>query len=96
MSLRQEVVADECRCGRMSLRQDVVVAGTGRHSGGFLLRIMPPSLHPVPRLKPISSTILAVFVDETDFNSTLPLFTSKDRFRVGRRRRDILLCCSEE
>ena len=52
MSLRREVVADECRCGRMSLRQDVVVAGAGRHSGGFLLRIMPPSWHPVPACTP--------------------------------------------
>ena len=36
----------------MSLRRDFVVAGTGRHSGGFLLRIMPPSLHPVPACTP--------------------------------------------
>ena len=36
----------------MSLRQDFVVAGTGRHSGGFLLRIMPPSWHPVPACTP--------------------------------------------
>ena len=50
--MRQDVVADECLCGRMSLRQDVVVAGTGRHSGGFLLRIMPPSWHPVPACTP--------------------------------------------
>ena len=28
--MRQDVVADECLCGRMSLRQDVVVAGRGQ------------------------------------------------------------------
>ena len=36
----------------MSLRRDAVAAGTGRHSGGFLLRIMPPSWHPVPACTP--------------------------------------------
>ena len=52
MSLRKEVVADECLCGRISLWRVVVAAGTGPHSGGFLLRIMPPSWHPVPASNP--------------------------------------------
>ena len=43
MSLRKDVFAAGCCCGR---------AGTGRHSGGFLLRIMPPSWHPVPACTP--------------------------------------------
>ena len=54
-SLLQDVVVDECLCGRMLLWQDVVVAGTGRHSGGFLLRIMPPSWHPVPACTPTTA-----------------------------------------
>ena len=69
MSLRQEVFADECRCGRISLRMNVVAdecrcgreialrvttgcGGDRYHSGGFLLRIMPPSWHPVPACTP--------------------------------------------
>ena len=53
------VYAAGCCCGLMSLRKDVFAAGcccgragTGRHSGGFLLRIMPPSWHPVPACTP--------------------------------------------
>ena len=40
----------ECRCGgeRWNRRANVVAAGAGCHSGGFLLRIMPPSWQPVP------------------------------------------------
>ena len=48
----REVFEDGCRCGRMLLWRVVVAAGTGRHSGGFLLRIMPPSWHPVPACTP--------------------------------------------
>ena len=41
---------DDFRCGgeRWNRRPNDVTAGTGRHSGGFLLRIMPPSWQPVP------------------------------------------------
>ena len=53
MSLRKEVVADECRCGReIALRVTTGCGGDRYHSGGFLLRIMPPSWHPVPACTP--------------------------------------------
>ena len=40
--LRRRLESDaDCRCG-----------GDRRHSGGFLLRIMPPSCHPVPACTP--------------------------------------------
>ena len=51
-SLRQDRCEpeDDFRCGgeRWNRRPNDVTAGTGRHSGGFLLRIMPPSWQPVP------------------------------------------------
>ena len=50
--LRMNAFAEEFRCGGLLLRRVVVAAGTGRHSGGFLLRIMPPSWHPVPACTP--------------------------------------------
>ena len=53
MSLRKEVVVDECRCGReIALRLTTGCGGDRYHSGGFLLRIMPPSWHPVPACTP--------------------------------------------
>ena len=53
MSLRKDFVADECRCGReIALRVTTGCGGDRYHSGGFLLRIMPPSWHPVPACTP--------------------------------------------
>ena len=53
MSLRKDVVVDECRCGReIALRVTTGCGGDRYHSGGFLLRIMPPSWHPVPACTP--------------------------------------------
>ena len=52
MSLRRRKMEPEskCRCGgeRWNRRPNIVAAGEGCHSGGFLLRIMPPSWQPVP------------------------------------------------
>ena len=46
--------------------------GRGRcHSGGFLLRIMPPSWHPVPACTP-------------DFAAGGPFFFAAEKIRIGR------------
>ena len=45
--------------------------GYGRHSGGFLLRIMPPSWHPVPACTPRLRCRRAVLLcDDEDWNRT--------------------------
>ena len=51
--LRMNVVAEGCLCGReIALRVTTGCGGDRYHSGGFLLRIMPPSWHPVPACTP--------------------------------------------
>ena len=73
MSLRREVVADECRCGReIALRLTTGCGGDRYHSGGFLLRIMPPSWHPVPACTPRLRCRRAVLLCSNDGAASIP------------------------
>ena len=85
--------------GRGSLLR---LVGCGRdrcHSGGFLLRIMPPSWHPVPRLRPTTSLQAGrSTMRQRPYAGGTVLFAAK-KIRIGRvivattsfRRRAVLL-----
>ena len=83
MSLRKDFVADECRCGReIALRVTTGCGGDRYHSGGFLLRIMPPSWHPVPACTPRRRYRRAVLLCRNDSSRRAILSCSSDRAAV--------------
>ena len=60
--LRRRLESDaDCRCG-----------GDRRHSGGFLLRIMPPSWHPAPTCVPRPCCRRAVLLCSNDGAASIP------------------------
>ena len=62
--LRRRLESDaDCCCG-----------GDRRHSGGFLLRIMPPSCHPVPACTPRLRCRRAVLLCCNDGAASIPKF----------------------
>ena len=62
--LRRRLESDaDCRCG-----------GDRRHSGGFLLRIMPPSWHPAPACTPRLRCKRAILLCSNDGAASIPKF----------------------
>ena len=102
-SLRMNVVAEGFRCGReIALRVTTGCGGDRYHSGGFLLRIMPPSWHPVPACTPRLRCRRAVLNCSSDDAAAIRKsgLEIKNRCSSGFAttvcRRAILLYCSEE
>ena len=77
--LRRRLESDaDCRCG-----------GDRRHSGGFLLRIMPPSWHPAPACTPRLRCWRAVLLCSNDGAASILKFGPeiKNRCALALRRR---------